>query len=168
MSSPYLGEIRMFAGNFAPVNWMFCDGQSLPIDQYTALYQLLGRTYGGDTSHFKLPDLRGRVPIHQDVNSGLNLGATGGDEQIALTVQQLPRHSHALFASTTRGNNHIPTDKVTADSRPVQLYVQDVPSASLNAAVGTSTGGSQSHNNVQPYLCIHFIIALAGLDATPT
>ncbi len=168
MSSPYLGEIRMFAGNFAPVNWMFCDGQSLPIDQYTALYQLLVRTYGGDSFHFQLPDLRGRVPIHQDLNSGLNLGATGGFEQVALTVQQLPMHTHSLFASTMRGNSHIPTDKVTSDSRPVRLYVQDVPMASLNAAVVTSTGGSRSHNNVQPYLCIHFIIALIGLDPTPT
>src|SRR5882762_1788020 len=120
MAQPYVGEIRMFAGNFPPNGWMFCDGQLLPISENETLFQLIGTTYGGDgQSTFALPDLRGRLPIHQ--GSGFILAETGGSEEITLTVNQLPAHSHAMLASTGPGTVNAPNGAVTAASPTVTL-----------------------------------------------
>ncbi len=167
MAQPYVGEIRMFAGNFAPAGWMFCDGSLLPISEYETLFNLIGTTYGGDgQSTFALPDLRGRLPIHQ--GDGFTLAETGGAESITLTVNQIAAHSHALRATTNPGNQANPGGNVTAQNTLVQLYVEDVPTVNMGAnAIGT-TGGSQPHNNFQPYLCISFIISLFGIFPSQT
>ncbi len=121
MAQPYVGEIRMFAGNFAPAGWMFCEGQLLPISEYETLFQLIGTTYGGDgESTFALPDLRGRLPIHQ--GNGFVLAETGGAEEITLTVNQIPAHSHPLLASNTVSNQSAPTNNVVAQSSSADLY----------------------------------------------
>src|SRR5436853_5980883 len=115
MAQPYVGEIRIFAGNFAPAGWMFCEGQLLPISENETLFQLIGTTYGGDgQSTFGLPDLRGRIPLHQ--GNGFILAETGGSEQITLTVQQIPAHSHALLAGNVTGNSSLPQDNFLAKS----------------------------------------------------
>lgn len=167
MAQPYIGEIRMFAGNFAPAGWMFCEGQLLPISENESLFVLLGTTYGGDgESTFALPDLRGRVPIHQ--GNGFVLAETGGSEAITLTVNQIPAHSHAMLASMAAGLNSDPTGQMTAQHPTMSLYAAVNPSVSLNPAVVTPVGGSQPHTNFQPYLCIHFIISLFGLMPSQT
>jgi microcystin-dependent protein len=167
MAQPYVGEIRMFAGNFAPIGWMFCEGQRISISEYETLFNLIGTTYGGDSyNDFALPDLRGRVPIHQ--GNGFVLAQTGGVEQVQLTVQQIPSHSHPLLASTAQGNSNSPANRVTAASPSITLYIEDTPSVALNSGAGTSTGGNQPHNNLQPYVCIHFIISLFGIFPSPT
>ena len=167
MAQPYVGEIRMFAGNFAPAGWMFCEGQLLPISENETLFNLIGTTYGGDgQSTFALPELRGRIPIHQ--GNGFILAETGGAEEITLTIQQIPAHSHALLASTAPGTQNAPSNNVTAASPSVTLYTGDVTDSNMApSAVGT-TGGSQPHTNFQPYLCIDFIISLFGLFPSPT
>jgi len=162
MAQPYVGEIRLFAGNFAPAGWMFCEGQLLPISEYVTLFNLIGTTYGGDgQSTFKLPDLRGRLPLHQ--GNGFTLAQTGGVEEITLTVQQIPSHTHALLAAATNGNQASPLGNVLANSFNVTPYINDVPNGNMSAAAITSTGGSQPHNNFQPYLCVDFIISLFGI-----
>lgn len=167
MAQPYVGEIRMFAGNFAPAGWMFCEGQLLPISENETLFQLIGTTYGGDgESTFALPDLRGRIPIHQ--GNGFILAETGGAEEITLTVSQIPAHSHPLLASTGPGTSSTPINNLTAESPSISLYIEDAPSANMNPAVMSPVGGSQPHTNFQPYLCIDFIISLFGLFPSPT
>lgn len=167
MAQPYVGEIRMFAGNFAPAGWMFCQGQLLPISENETLFQLIGTTYGGDgESTFALPDLQGRLPIHQ--GNGLILAETGGAEEITLTVQQIPAHSHAMLASSGPGGTNTPSGNVTAESAAVKIYFEDDPTVNLNAAAVTSVGGSQPHTNFQPYLCVDFIISLFGIFPSPT
>ena len=162
MAQPYVGEIRMFAGNFAPAGWMFCEGQLLPISENETLFNLIGTTYGGDgQSTFALPDLRGRLPIHQ--GNGLILAETGGAEEVTLTTQQMPTHNHAFLASKGPGNVNGPGGNVTAESAAVKIYFADVPSAAMNAAAVGPAGGSQPHTNFQPYLCVDFIISLFGL-----
>ena len=162
MAQPYVGEIRMFAGNFAPAGWMFCEGQLLPISEFETLFNLIGTTYGGDgQSTFALPDLRGRIPIHQ--GNGFTLAETGGAETVTLTVQQIPAHSHPLRASTGAGTTNAPNGNVTAASPSVTLYIQDVTDANLSPNAAGATGGSQPHNNFQPYLCVDFIISLFGI-----
>jgi microcystin-dependent protein len=164
---PYVGEIRIFAGNFAPSGWMFCDGQLLPISQNETLFQLIGTTYGGDgQSTFALPDLRGRLPLHQGNN--FLLAETGGAEEITLTTQQIPAHTHALMASTGPGTQNAPANSVTAASPSVTLYVGDVPDSNMAPNAVSATGGSQPHTNFQPYLCVNFIISLFGLFPSPT
>jgi len=165
MAQPYVGEIRMFAGNFAPAGWMFCEGQLLPISENETLFQLIGTTYGGDgQSTFGLPDLRGRLPIHQ--GNGFILAETGGAEEITLTVNQVPAHSHPLLASTQGAAERNPQGKVLAQALS-QIYIQDT--ASVNMAQSVSpVGGSQPHTNFQPYLCINFIISLFGIFPSPT
>ena len=166
MAQPYVGEIRMFAGNFAPAGWMFCEGQLLPISENDTLFNLIGTTYGGDgQSTFALPDLRGRIPIHQ--GSGFTMAQTGGVEQVTLTVSQIPAHSHPLLASTGPGNTNGPGGNVTAESAAVKIYYADQPTVALNAAAIAPTGGSQPHDNFQPYLCIDFIISLFGIYPSP-
>jgi len=167
MSQPYVGEIRMFAGNFAPAGWMFCEGQLLPISEYETLFNLIGTTYGGDgQSTFALPDLRGRVPLHQ--GNGFILAETGGAESITLTVNQIPSHTHTLVASTTPGTQNSPANLVPASSPSVTLFTADVTDANLNPSAISPTGGSQPHDNFQPYLCLDFIISLFGIFPSPT
>ena len=167
MAQPYVGEIRMFAGNFAPAGWMFCEGQLLPISENETLFQLIGTTYGGDgQSTFALPDLRGRIPVH--MGSGVTLAETGGAEEITLTVSQIPAHSHPMLASSAPGTQNAPSNAVTAASPSVELYVGDVPDSNLAATAVGLTGGSQPHTNFQPYLCVNFILSLFGLFPSPT
>jgi microcystin-dependent protein len=169
MAQPYVGEIRMFAGNFAPAGWMFCEGQLLPISENETLFQLIGTTYGGDgESTFALPDLRGRIPIHQ--GNGFILAETGGAEEITLTVQQISAHSHALLGTVNQGVQNQPNNALLAQM-PTQNafpYGTDIPLTQLNANSVTPVGGSQPHTNFQPYLCIDFIISLFGIFPSPT
>ena len=167
MAQPYVGEIRMFAGNFAPAGWMFCEGQLLPISENETLFQLIGTTYGGDgQSTFALPDLRGRLPVH--MGNGFILAETGGAEQITLTVNQIPAHSHPLLASTSGGTLSSPVNNLLAESVAINPYIQDQANSNMNAAAVSAGGGSQPHTNFQPYLCVDFIISLFGIFPSPT
>jgi microcystin-dependent protein len=169
MAQPYVGEIRMFAGNFAPAGWMFCEGQLLPISENETLFQLIGTTYGGDgESTFALPDLRGRIPIHQ--GNGFILAETGGAEEITLTTTQIPAHSHPLLGSTATALASDPTNNVGAKitTASVFAYGTDAPKTQLGPQTVGPTGGSQPHTNFQPYLCVDFIISLFGIFPSPT
>ena len=167
MAQPYVGEIRMFAGNFAPSGWLFCQGQLLPISENETLFQLIGTTYGGDgQSTFALPDLRGRIPIHQ--GNGFILAETGGAEEITLTVNQIPAHSHALMATTSVATQSSPGGNVLAQSVTADLYIEDTTTTDLASTAITPAGGSQPHTNLQPYLCIDYIISLFGIFPSPT
>lgn len=169
MAQPYVGEIRMFAGNFAPAGWMFCEGQLLPISENETLFQLIGTTYGGDgESTFGLPDLRGRIPLHQ--GNGFILAETGGAEEITLTVQQIAAHAHPLLGSANLATTNSPQDNVlsTSTGATVFPYGTDQPPTNLNPASIGSTGGSQPHTNFQPYLCVDFIVSLFGIFPSPT
>jgi microcystin-dependent protein len=173
MGTPYVGEIRMFAGNFAPAGWAFCQGQTLPISENDVLFTLIGTTYGGDgQSTFGLPDLRGRVPIHQgtDPGTGTNftLAEQGGVETVTLTTQQIPAHNHALLATNASGTQVNPGGNILANSQGPQPYIQENPDGNLNANALTPAGGSQPHENLQPYLGINFIISLFGIFPSPT
>ena len=167
MAQPYVGEIRLFAGNFAPAGWMFCEGQLLPISEHEVLFQLIGTTYGGNgESTFALPDLRGRIPIHQ--GNGFILAEPGGAEAITLTANQIPSHTHALLASARPATASSPQGAVFAEAE-ADLYTDEAtPSASMHAASIASTGGSQPHTNMQPYLCLNYIISLYGIFPSPT
>ena len=169
MAQPYVGEIRMFAGNFAPAGWAFCDGQLMPISENETLFQLIGTTYGGDgQSTFAMPDLRGRVPLH--FGNGLSLAETGGVESVTLTTSQIPVHNHALLATLNQGAQNPPAQQLLAQS-PTQNafpYGTDVPSTTLNVGTISQTGGSQPHENTQPFLCINFIISLFGIFPSPS
>jgi microcystin-dependent protein len=166
MAQPYVGEIRMFAGNFAPAGWMFCEGQLLPISENEILFQLIGTTYGGDgQSTFALPDLRGRIPVHQ--GNGFILAETGGAEEITLTVQQIPAHSHPMLASSATASQTTPATTVLATPTVPDLYRPSAANTPLAPSV-SSVGGSQPHNNFQPYLCVDFIISLFGIFPSPT
>jgi microcystin-dependent protein len=159
----------MFGGNFAPAGWMFCEGQLLPISENETLFQLIGTTYGGDgESTFALPDLRGRLPMHQ--GNGVTLAETGGAEEITLTVNQTPAHSHAMLANSGGGALPDPGNNVTATSTTanVDFYLEDVPSANMATQAIGPVGGSQPHSNFQPYLCVDFIISLFGIFPSPT
>ena len=169
MAQPYVGEIRMFAGNFAPAGWMFCDGAIVPISENETLFNLIGTTYGGDgQSTFALPDLRGRIPLHQ--GNGFILAETGGAEEITLTVNQIPAHAHPLLASADLASSPDPAGNVLAQSRTagVDLYLEDTPNTTLAANSVGSVGGSQPHTNLQPFLCINFIISLFGIYPPPS
>lgn len=166
MAQPYIGEIRMFAGNFAPAGWAFCEGQLLPISEYDTLFALFGTTYGGDgLETFALPDLRGRIPIHQ--GDGFVLGETGGVEDVTLTVQQMPAHAHPLLASTAIGSAASPEGHVLAASGSSNAYRPGPASAALSSQSVGPIGGSQPHTNMQPYLCVDYIISLFGIYPTP-
>jgi microcystin-dependent protein len=167
MSQPFVGEIRMFAGNFAPAGWMLCDGQLLPISENETLFTLIGTTYGGDgQSTFALPDLRGRVPLHQ--GSGSILAETGGAETITLTVSQIPAHSHPLVGTTSITNDTSPANNVVAQSNTLDPYQSTAGGSPMAAQSISSVGGSQPHDNFQPYLCINFIISLFGIFPSQT
>lgn len=172
MAQPYIGEIRMFAGNFAPVGWMFCEGQLLPISENETLFQLIGTTYGGDgESTFGLPDLRGRIPLHMGTGpSGTTyqLAESAGVEEITLSSQQIPVHSHAFLVSGAAAGSSAPSAALPGNSRSADLFLEDSASVNLNAAAAGPIGGSQPHTNFQPYLCVNFIISLFGLFPSPT
>lgn len=166
MAQPYVGEIRMFGGNFAPAGWAFCNGQLQPIAENETLFQLIGTTYGGDgESTFALPDLQSRIPIHQ--GNGFILAETGGAEDITLTVPQIPVHTHALLASNASGGPN-PQGSVLATSTAIDIYRESTASVPLAASSMSVVGGTQPHTNFQPYLCIDFIISLFGIFPSPT
>lgn len=168
MSEPFVGEIRMFAGNFAPRSWAYCDGQLLAVSQNDALFSLLGTIYGGDgRTTFGLPDMRGRIPVNQGTGPGLssrNLGVKAGSENVTLTTNQLPSHTHTLQASSDAADETELQGHVLASTNaPVDLYNGHTPDGSMSASAITSSGGSQHHTNLMPSLCVHFIIALVGI-----
>jgi microcystin-dependent protein len=177
---PLMAEIKMFAGNYAPQGWFFCDGSLLPINQYSALFALLGTTYGGDgVQTFQLPDLRGRTPIHSGNGQGRNvsryeLGQIGGTENVTISAQQMPAHNHLIKASTTGGDQAVPGDgttanyylAATADSQTgatTNTYTDVAPDTQLNSGSVTPAGGSQPVSLLTPYLGINYIIAWTGI-----
>jgi microcystin-dependent protein len=170
MAQPYVGEIRIFAGNFAPAGWMFCEGQLIPISENETLFNLIGTTYGGDgQSTFALPDLRGRLPIHQ--GSGYVLAQTGGLESVTLTAAQIPAHSHQLVATSNPASSTVPGPTVllaAADNATIAPYGTDAPLTTLHPSSVSPVGGSQPHNNFQPYLCLSFIISMFGIFPSQT
>lgn len=162
MSQPYVGEIRIFAGNFAPAGWHFCDGSLLPISENETLFNLIGTTYGGDgLNTFAVPDLRGRLPIH--ISSSYTLGASGGVEEVTLLPAQLPGHTHALRGSTGNGSQASPQGNYIASSTVARPFANETPDANLAATASGSVGGGQPHSNIQPFLCVNFIISLFGI-----
>lgn len=168
MSEPFVGEIRMFAGNFAPRGWAFCDGQLLAVSQNDALFSLLGTIYGGDgRTTFGLPDMRGRVPIHAGHGSGLSLrslGSRAGTEHETLTVNQLPMHSHTVNGVSTPATETSPgVNETLAQSVGYDAYVPNQNPIPMNNQNVTSVGGSRAHENEMPFLCVNFIVALFGI-----
>jgi microcystin-dependent protein len=167
MSEPFIGEIQMFAGNFAPRSWALCDGQLLAISQNDALFSLLGTTYGGDgRTTFGLPDLRGRIPIHMGTGPGLSprsLGSKAGTENETITSNQLPAHGHPVKASSSVADASAPGNRVVAESSLFDLYQSAAPSAVMSSSTVGSSGSNQSHGNVMPFQCVNFIIALVGV-----
>jgi microcystin-dependent protein len=166
MAQPYVGEIRMFAGNFAPAGWMFCEGQLLSIAENETLFNLIGTTYGGDgQSVFALPDMRGRIPVHQ--GNSFTLAESSGAEEVTLTVSQMPAHSHPLLASADIASTGNPAGAYLASTAVGEkIYSTASPTIPLAPNMVTSIGGSQPHTNFQPYLCIDFIISLFGIFPT--
>lgn len=166
MSDPYVGEIRLFGGNFAPLGWHFCDGSLVPISQNEALFALIGTTYGGDGStSFALPDLRGRVPVH--ISNNIHLGAKGGVESVTLIEAQIPAHTHAVNASTENGVTGAPTDHVWASSSAINPYQAAAPSVRMNPAAVHSTGAGHPHDNVMPSIVLNYIISMEGIWPSP-
>nr|WP_294782260.1 tail fiber protein [uncultured Flavobacterium sp.] len=168
MAQPYVGEIRMFAGNFAPVGWMMCEGQLISISENETLFQLIGTTYGGDgESTFALPDLRGRVPLHMGTSSSgttFQIAQTGGLEEITLTTNQIPSHNHALVATSDLADSASSANALFSTNPPgSKMFSSATPTTPLNASIIAPNGGSQPHTNFQPYLCIDFIISLFGI-----
>ncbi len=180
MAQPYVGEIRMFAGNFNPNGWLFCEGQLLPISENETLFQLIGTTYGGDgESTFALPDLRGRIPLHfGNGPDGVNyqLAEASGVESVTLTTQQIPVHTHPMFCSSGGGQNSANPASAVASVSDISQYndLSVAPNNAPNTQLGTPgfvsdpTGGSQPHENHMPFLCINFIISLFGLFPSQT
>jgi microcystin-dependent protein len=166
MSSPYIGEIRMFGGSFPPNGWAFCDGQPIPISENDALFVLIGTTYGGDGEEtFQLPNLQSRIPIHQGTGAdGINyqMGESAGVESVTLTTQQIPVHNHATQCQTVAGTQSTPTNNVWANSTLNQFNVNP-PNAQMNAQAIVPAGGSQPHDNMMPFLVVSFIISLFGI-----
>ena len=167
MSSPFIGEIRMFAGNFAPVGWAFCNGALIPISENDALFNLIGTTYGGDgQSTFALPNLQSRVPIH--VGPGFALGQTGGVESVTLTTSQIPAHSHVPQCNAGNGNQTSPANGIWAQLPNITAYSDAAPSLLMDPAAIGSSGGSQPHDNMIPFLVINFILSLFGVFPSQT
>jgi microcystin-dependent protein len=165
MAQPYIGEIRMFGGNFAPVGWMFCDGTLLSISEYETLFNLIGTTYGGNgQDNFALPDLRGRFPVHQ--GGGHVLAETYGVEEVTLTQNQIPSHQHVALANSGAGTSASPSGGVWAGNSNTaisQFAAGTSTTVNMNSAMVGATGGSQPHSNMPPYTCISFIISLFGI-----
>jgi len=176
MAGPYVGEIRMFAGNFAPAGWALCQGQLMPISENETLFNLIGTTYGGDgQSTFALPDLQGRVPVHQGTFAGQSfvIGEKTGTESVTLTTSQIPSHNHLLNATgagpVQSPVNAVPAVALSQNQPGVMVYG---PAANIDTQLPANTlqpsGGSQPHDNMQPFLCINFIISLFGVFPTQT
>ena len=167
MADPYVGEIRMFGGNFEPNGWKFCWGQEMPISDYETLFQLIGTTYGGDgETYFNLPNLAGRFPLHR---AGVGqIAITGGVESVTLTANQIPAHNHSLVATTALANKGTPGNVTVAQAPTVQLYAGDDPNVAMAAQALQPAGGSQPHDNMHPYLGVNFIISLFGAFPSPT
>ncbi|MDT4898421.1 MAG: hypothetical protein QOH25_3498 [Acidobacteriota bacterium] len=170
MADPFVAEIRIFPFNFAPKGWAWCDGQLMPLSQNTALFSLLGTTYGGDgKSNFALPDLQGRAPMHPGQGPGLSLhdlGETGGSETVTLLVSEMPAHPHALMASSDPADNNVPAGKAAAPplGRGNNLYnAATTPLVQMNPVEIAPAGGDSPHNNMMPYLTFYFCIALQGV-----
>jgi len=162
MSQPFVGEIRMFAGNFAPAGWVFCDGSLLPISQYETLFNLIGTTYGGDgQSTFALPNLQSRVPVH--VGPNFALGQSGGAETVTLTTSQIPAHSHVPQANSNPGSQPNPQGGVWAKNSTLSPYDSAPPSVAMDPGASSSAGGSQPHDNMIPFLVVNFILSLFGV-----
>jgi microcystin-dependent protein len=160
--APYVGEIRIFAGNFAPAGWLFCDGALLPISENETLFALIGTTYGGDgQSTFALPNLASRVPIHK--GNGFVQAEAAGVESVTLLNSQVPIHSHPYLAATNPASIASPSGTILAESSQINMYIADDPSAQLASNAISPVGGSQPHENMQPYLCLNFIISLFGI-----
>jgi microcystin-dependent protein len=168
VSSPYVGEIRMGGWNFAPVGWALCQGQLVPIDQNQTLFQLIGTTYGGDgQSNFALPDLRGRLPVH--VGPGFALAQAAGSETVTLPVAQVPPHSHPFLCTPNPGAQRNPTGNALAAIVAGSAYAQQPATAALAPqSIQQTPGGGPPHDNMQPFLCITFIISLFGVFPSPT
>jgi microcystin-dependent protein len=174
VSQPYVGEIRMFGGTFAPAGWMLCEGQTLPISENETLFNLIGTTYGGDGEEtFNLPNLASRVPLHWGTGGGDTyvIGEQAGVESVTLSTQQIPIHNHAAMATST-GQTLSPAGAtfatVTSSQAGVHAYIPDVPTTPLVPATISPVGGSQPHENCQPFLCVNFIISLFGIYPSPT
>lgn len=174
MAQPYVGEIRMFAGNFNPAGWEFCSGQLLAISENETLFQLIGTTYGGDgESTFALPNLQSRIPIHMGSNGGVSyqLAEAAGTETVTLTQQQIPNHNHTMLATLNQGSSQSPGGGVLAlpsSTQPnILMYGSDSSVPMSNAAI-LPQGGNQPHENCQPYLCVNYIISLFGIFPSPT
>jgi microcystin-dependent protein len=174
MGQPFVGEVRLVAFNFPPNGWMMCQGQLLPISENETLFNLIGTTYGGDgQSTFQLPDLQGRVPIHQGNGPGgvnFTIGEKAGVESVTLTTQQIPIHSHPLLGSSANGNSNFPQGNVLA-ANPTFVYVTTGPpnaNKAMNAVAITPQGGSQPHDNLQPYLTMSWVISLFGIFPSQT
>jgi len=170
MGTPYVGEIRMFAGNFAPVGWAFCNGAALAISENDVLFTLIGTTYGGDGQNtFNLPDLQSRVPVHMGTGGGSSyiIGQSAGTESVTLTTSQIPAHSHVPFCNSTAGGAKFPDGGIwgLVGNGP---YFDQAPTLSMAATAISPTGGSQPHDNMVPFLCINFIISLFGVFPSPT
>ncbi|HEV2500195.1 MAG TPA: tail fiber protein [Terriglobia bacterium] len=163
MSTPFVGEIRVFGFNYAPQGWALCNGQLLPIAQNQALFSLLGTTYGGDgRTNFALPDLRGRTGIHVSPSAGYSQGQAGGSETVALTVNQIPSHTHTVSCSNAAATQLSPKGGVSAIDTTYNMYSNSADGAMAANAIGTA-GASQPHPNLQPFLCVNFCIALQGI-----
>ena len=167
MGQPFIGEIRMFASSFAPAGWAFCDGALMPISENDALFNLIGTTYGGDgQSTFALPNLQSRVPIHAGAGPSGTVytrGEMAGVEEVTLTTQQIPAHTHAVTVSGDAGAVTDPTGAVVGSNPTIQLFRPGNATSALNATAMSPVGGSQPHTNIQPYLAITFIISLFGI-----
>ena len=162
MAQPYVGEIRIFAGNFAPSGWMLCQGQLLPISENETLFQLIGTTYGGDgQSTFALPNLQSRIPLHQ--GNSFVLAQMGGEETVTLTVQQMAAHTHALLATSTIATQQNVSPNVVAQASLFNPYININPNVAMAPQAVGPVGGSQPHENLQPFLCLNFIISLFGI-----
>ncbi len=170
MTTPYVGEIRLFGGTFAPNGWMFCDGALLPISEYDTLFTLIGTTYGGDGQEtFALPDLRGRVPMHQGQGPGLSqrvLGERSGTETVTLVPSQLPIHTHVATANSGAGSSAAPGNNVWAgnsNTAALQFTASTASPANMNSASVSPVGGSQPHENRMPFVAVNYIISLFGV-----
>ncbi len=171
MSQPYVGEIRLFAGNFAPVGWGFCDGSIQSIAENDTLFALIGTTYGGDGQvTFALPDLRSRVPVHTGSLAGVtySLGQSGGVEQVTINSTTLPSHNHAAGCTDAAGNSANPAGSIPAVNATALAYGTIPPNVGMNAAIIGNTGGNQPHTNIQPFLCVSFIISFFGIFPSQT
>jgi microcystin-dependent protein len=171
MGEPYIGEIRIFAGSFAPAGWAFCSGQLMPISQNDTLFTLIGTTYGGDgESTFGIPDLQGRVPMHQGQGPGesqtYQIGEMAGVESVTITTNSMPLHNHAFMASTAVGNSALPTGNIPGQSAQTTFYSLGSPITNMFATAISPLGGNQPHENMQPFLVLTFIISLFGVFPT--